>query len=88
MSSYNIMAVLVNHRSRNAVRLQDVLTRYGCMIKMRLGLHETGDACSEEGLVVLQLSGGEEEIDSLLEELNGLDGVTAKNIRIDSKDTG
>ena len=55
MSCYNIMAIVINHRSKNAVQFQEVLTRHGCTIRLRLGLHEAGDVCSEEGLVLLQL---------------------------------
>lgn len=82
MACYNIMALLINHRSKKAMDVQEVLTKYGCMIKMRLGLHEAGDVCSEEGLVLLQLSGEEKEIKELEEELNKLDGVTAKTLNI------
>lgn len=82
MSCYNIMGIVINHRSKNAVRLQEVLTQHGCTIKMRLGLHEAGDVCSEEGLVILQLCGTEEEIDALVVDLNKVEGVTAKNMSI------
>lgn len=82
MSCYNVMAVLVNHRSKKAPEMQEVLTRHGCIIKVRLGLHEAGDACSEEGLIILQLCGSKEAIKALEEELNGLEGVKARNMEI------
>jgi len=86
MSCYNIMALLINHRSKKAPQVQEVLTKHGCSIKMRLGLHETGDCCSEEGLVILQVCGADEDIKSLEEELNSFDGVKAKNLFISSED--
>lgn len=82
MSCYNVMAVLVNHRSKKAPEMQEVLTKHGCIIKVRLGLHEAGDACSEEGLIILQLCGSKEAIKALEEELNGLEGIKAKNMEI------
>ncbi len=82
MSEYNIMAVLINHRSKKAPTVQEVFTKYGCSIKMRLGLHEAGDVCSEEGLVLLQLSGDKSEIKKLEDELNGVEGVKAKTLSI------
>lgn len=82
MACYNIMAVVVKHRSKKAPEMQEVLTRHGCAIKMRLGLHEAGDVCSEEGLVILQLCGDDEEVKALEADLNTLDGVTAKTINI------
>lgn len=84
MSSYNIMAVLINHRSKKAPDVQEVLTKHGCIIKMRLGLHETGDVCSEEGLVILQVRGEEDEINALEADLNLVEGVKAKTISISS----
>jgi metal-responsive CopG/Arc/MetJ family transcriptional regulator len=82
MSCYNIMAVLVSHRVNKAKELQEILTKYGCIIKVRLGLHEAGDVCSEEGLIILQLCGQEEEIIALADELNKLEGIKAKNMQI------
>lgn len=84
MSCYNIMALLISHRSKKAVHVQEVLTKHGCTIRMRLGLHEAGDVCSEEGLVLLQLCGEKEEIQALEDELNSLDGVKAKTMSIES----
>lgn len=82
MSCYNIMAVLVSHRINNAKELQEILTKYGCIIKVRLGLHEAGDVCSEEGLIILQLCGQEDEINALADELNKQEGIKAKNMQI------
>lgn len=85
MACYNIMTLLVNNRRENAPKLQEVLTESGCIIKMRLGLHEAGDACSNEGLIILQLSGSKEEIAALEESLNSLEGIKAKNNEICSE---
>jgi metal-responsive CopG/Arc/MetJ family transcriptional regulator len=82
MNEYNIMAVLINHRSKKAPTVQEVFTKHGCSIKMRLGLHEAGDLCSEEGLVLLQVAGEKGEIKALEEELNGIEGVKAKTMSI------
>ncbi|HHY03801.1 MAG TPA: ribose-5-phosphate isomerase A [Thermoanaerobacterales bacterium] len=81
MACYNIMAVLVNHRSKNASDVQETLTKHGCNIKMRLGLHEAENVCSEEGLIILQLS-DEKEAKVLEKELNEIPGVNAKTIEL------
>ncbi|MCX7711490.1 MAG: hypothetical protein N2484_16745, partial [Clostridia bacterium] len=80
MACHNIMAVLINHRSKRAPEVQEVLTKHGCAIKMRLGLHETEDVCSEEGLVLLHMGGSKEDIQSLEDELNGMDGIKANTL--------
>jgi metal-responsive CopG/Arc/MetJ family transcriptional regulator len=82
MACYNLMGVLINHRSKNAKEVQETLTKHGCIIKMRLGLHEADNACSEEGLVLLQLGGDERERDDLQEDLNSIEGVKAKSLEI------
>jgi hypothetical protein len=86
MGCYNIMAILINHRSKKAVQVQEVLTKHGCTIRMRLGLHEAGDVCSEEGMVLLQICGSTEEIAALEADLNTLEGVKAKTMSISSDD--
>jgi metal-responsive CopG/Arc/MetJ family transcriptional regulator len=78
MSKYNIMTVLVNHRRDCAKDVQLLLTEYGCNIRVRLGLHEAVNVCSEDGLLILQLVGDSENIHALLNKLNDLDGVQAK----------
>lgn len=82
MACYNIMAVVVNHRLENALEVQRVLTKYGCIIRMRLGMHEAGDVCSQEGLIIMQLSGTNEEIMNFESELNSIQGVKANHIEI------
>lgn len=86
MSCYNIMAILINRRSKKALNVQEILTKHGCSIRMRLGLHEAGDVCSEEGLVLLQVCGEDGQIKALEDDLNSLDGVKAKTMNISSED--
>lgn len=85
MACYHIMAVIVSQRSHEARKVQDILTKNGCIIKMRVGMHDAGDVCSEEGLIILQLSGTIELILDLMAELNGVEGVTAKEMEICSE---
>jgi metal-responsive CopG/Arc/MetJ family transcriptional regulator len=75
MAHFNIMAIVVNGRSQKADQVQNIFTKYGCLIKMRLGLHETGNVCSEEGLIILQLEGEKTEIANFQNELNSVAGV-------------
>lgn len=79
------MAVLVNNRTANAKTVQELLTRFGCSIKMRLGLHEISNVCAEDGLIILQLGGPEEDIKKLEDGLNALKGVQTEIIRMESE---
>ena len=85
MACYNVMTLLVNNRSKNSTTLQSVLTDSGCIINTRLGLHEAGNVCSEEGLIILQLTGSDTDIQNLEKNLNKIDGVVAKNSKLCSE---
>jgi len=76
-----IAAIKVNGRDAKAPLVQEILSRYGCNIKTRVGFHEVNeDQCSMDGILILQLFGKETEIQEMFVELNNLDGVTAKTI--------
>lgn len=82
MATHSIIAIKCGGRRENADRLQKVLTKYGCIVKMRLGLHETGDLCSDDGLILLQLAGDPDKFPVFLDELNELSGIRAKLIEL------
>lgn len=82
MSKQCIMVIKLSKRKDDADNVQNVLTKYGCIIKMRLGLHEAEDACSDEGLILLQLVPDSKEIKAFMEELSVIYGVTSKQIEI------
>ncbi len=80
---YNIVAIKIEKRENSAVKVQNILTEYGCIIKVRLGLHDVpSDICTSSGLVMLEVVKGDKAIPDLLEELNKVDGVTAKRLII------
>ncbi len=83
MNTETIMAIRASKRREVADALQGVLTEFGCNIKMRLGLHQAGDVCSEEGLILLQLVDAEEvgAIKALEDALAKIDGIRFKTIQ-------
>ncbi len=79
-----IMALRLDKRMQTAVPVQEVLTRHGCAIRMRLGLHEASkDYCAEEGLILLQVCGTEQEVLALEADLGALEGVRVKKMTLD-----
>lgn len=81
MSCYYVVGVRMDNRVGNAVKFQEALTKNGCMIRARLGLHEASeDVCANDGLIILQPCGEREEIERLVKDLNRLEGITAKLI--------
>ena len=76
-----IMAIKINGRTAKAPHVQEILTKYGCNIKTRVGFHETSeDQCSMDGILILQLFGKDEDVQSMYDELKTLDGVFPKMI--------
>lgn len=79
MSHYYLIGIRMNDRIANATSFQEALTQNGCRIKTRLGMHEADDtSCTNDGIVIVQPIGEKEEVEQLVENLNKLDGVTAK----------
>lgn len=81
--SCDIMVVKIGERRERSPEVQEVLSKYGCSIKVRLGLHETENVCSEEGILVLQLTGDKEEMFKLEKGLNEMKNVKAKMVVLD-----
>lgn len=76
-----LMAVKIGVRTQHASEVQNILTKYGCSIRTRVGFHDTDENhCSTDGILILQLSGKEDEIKRMLNELNALHEVSAKFI--------
>lgn len=74
-----VMAIMVANRKEEAEKVQKLLTGWGCLIKMRVGLHDQVlENCSDEGLIILELVGDQEKHEELLRKLNVLKGVQAK----------
>jgi uncharacterized protein (DUF1330 family) len=76
-----IMAIKVNGRDAKAAQLQEILTKYGCNIKTRIGFHETNEGqCSVDGIIILQLFGSDEDIKALFNDVKSVNGVIPKFI--------
>lgn len=81
MKEVKILGIMINDPSTAAVRVQSILTKYGCSIRTRLGLHDIDqEYASETGLILLELSGDEQEGIRLENELLALDGVEIKKM--------
>jgi hypothetical protein len=80
---YRVVAVKVSNREGIAQGMQKVLTDHGCLIKVRLGLHDIPvNACSPAGLVLMEVDGEETEIKTMVAELNALPEISAKYLVI------
>ncbi|HPQ71006.1 MAG TPA: hypothetical protein PKW95_17915 [bacterium] len=81
MKKHVILGVHITGRVDQAVNIQKIFTEYGCNIKTRLGLHETGpEYCAPSGVVLLEMTGEETETDVMMDKLNAMHGVEAKKM--------
>lgn len=80
--TYSIMLINLGQRRQNAAKVQEILTKHGCAIRTRLGIHEVGNVCAESGLVILDLVAEAEELKALEADLNSVDGITAKLVQL------
>jgi len=79
-----ILAILQENRTETAPKVQDILTRYGCYIRVRLGLHDAAlDQCTNTGLILLQLCGDDIPISQFEEELRAVPYVKVKSMSLD-----
>jgi hypothetical protein len=76
-----ILGVHITDRLKEVSVFQAILTKYGCTIKTRLGLHEVrDDFCAQSGLVILELTGNREEFIKLENELLKVEGLEVKKM--------
>ncbi len=81
MKKFVILGLHVTDRVKEAIDVQNVLTKFGCSIKTRLGLHEVHeDYCSTNGLIILELTGNAEEMIKLENELLKIEGLNVQKM--------
>lgn len=79
-----IMAILQENRVETAPKVQDILTEFGCFIRVRLGLHDAAlDQCTNTGLILLQLCGQDVPVKEMERKLS-----TIPNVKVKTMDLG
>lgn len=79
-----ILLVLIGKRKEEAVKVQQVLTGWGCLIKTRLGIHDgVLDNCSDSGLLILEMVGSDEQNQEIARKLSVLPGVSSRLVELE-----
>jgi hypothetical protein len=79
-----ILLILIGKRKEEAVKVQQILTAWGCIIKTRLGIHDgVLENCSDTGLLILELHGSDEQKNELARKVAVLPGVTSKLVELE-----
>ncbi len=69
-----IIGIKLQNKEENSTELQKVLTKYNCIIKLRLGINNTGFLCSDDGIILIQTDNNEIEIE-LEKDLLDISGI-------------
>jgi hypothetical protein len=81
MEKHTIVGVHITNRIKHVQVVQKIFTEFGCEIKTRLGLHDVGsDACSPNGLILLEVCGPDTEIAKMMAKLKKVTGVDVKKM--------
>jgi len=81
MKEIRILGIYISNRVKDASLIQGILTKYGCSIKTRLGLHEVEkDLCSQSGIILLELTGNVDECNKLENELLKIEGLDVQKM--------
>jgi hypothetical protein len=77
--THTIVAVHITDRLTEAADIQGVLTKYGDIIKTRLGLHEI-ESGGASGLLLLDVTPPAQRIEQFENDLQQVEGVEVKSI--------
>lgn len=78
-----ILLILIGNRKDAAVKVQQVLTAWGCNIKTRLGIHDgVLENCSDTGLLILELVGKKEDNKEIARKVALISGVSSQLVEL------
>lgn len=81
MKEVRILGVMINEPAKGADKIQNILTKYGCCIRTRLGMHDMDEEYAQDtGLMLLELIGDMQDCLRLENELLELDGVEVQKM--------
>ena len=78
-----ILLILIGNRKESAVKVQQVLTGWGCNIKTRLGIHDgVLENCSDQELLILELVGKEEHNREIARKVALIPGFSSRLVEL------
>ena len=81
MKEVRVLGVMVNDPTKGSVNIQSILTKYGCCIRTRLGIHDIDEEYAREtGLMLLELVGDMDECLRLENELLSMNGIDVQKM--------
>ena len=70
-----IIGVKLPEKEENAVEFQRILTKFNCIIKMRIGINNSSIFCSSSGIILLHVENEDNamELEKSLIEISGIE---------------
>lgn len=73
MAKTTVLGVKLGQRMQTASQFQEILSKYGCNIKTRIGLHNvSNNVCSPDGVIIIEAIGEEDVVEALEKELKDI----------------
>jgi len=84
MDKHIIVGVHITERVQHASEVQVVFTEFGCAIRTRIGLHETGaNQCSPNGMILLEMLDDDSQVAAMRTKLEAIGGVEVQQMVFD-----
>lgn len=81
MTNYKIVGIAIKDRIKEAGKTQEVLSKYGCLIRSRLGFHEVSEyTCSRVGFIILQVIDDNGQFPHFVKDLNEIGGIEVQQM--------
>ncbi len=76
-----IMGIQLQQRNSDATKLQEILTKHGCSILTRVGMHmATKDECSPKGLILLEFMDDADDVAEFENAVKALGNVAIQKM--------
>ena len=81
MKEIVILGIHITNRTKDVVLVQDILTKFGCSIKTRIGLHDADEENkNSDGIILLELLGDKEEMLKLENALRNIESLKVQKM--------
>jgi len=76
-----IFGIKLPNRISTSPVFQDIISKYGCIIRTRVGLHNDCNMCSGHGIILLEVTENA-DVTHLKEALLSIDGITIDSMTL------
>jgi len=77
-----ILGIKIPNRLSTSPIFQDIISKYGCIIRTRVGLHNNcATSCAGHGIIILEIVEGSEVV-SLKKALLAIEGITLDSMHL------